>query len=115
MLADGSLALVRAVEGVFDTLTAKLVKTARLEVQEGITIKDADTGQPYCFQVKSGLATTTAGACVSATPTPTPSPTPEPTPEPTPSDSPPPAGGAEPPAESPSPTTDPTPEPTPTE
>ena len=113
MLSDGSLALVKAVEGVFAKLTTDEleVKTAAtfhqaVTVQQGITIIDQGDGQPYCFTMLYGSPTTIPGAC--STPTATPPPTLEP--EPTPSDTPTPEPDPEP---TPEPTA--TPEPTPSE
>jgi hypothetical protein len=114
-LASGSIQLVKAFEGVFDTVTAQFVKTERLESKTGLTTYDQLTGEAYCIQVRGGTTVSTLGACggeqspsttpsvtpegsatLSPTPSATPGPTATPTPESTPSPEPTPEGTPEP-------------------
>ncbi len=126
--------LVARFNDVFEIVFEKgIIQTAKgifqnVEVQNGITIYDRTTGEPYCIGVDNGQTVTISGVCDAPTPTPTPSetpapevmPTPEATPTPEPSVTPTPqpdlsgesSGGQAPPEVTPEPT--PTPDITPT-
>lgn len=135
VLASGSIQLVKAVNGVFEKLTAneivvgdfeanranvQTLQAENIESRNGITVYDTATGARFCMGVTNGITVSTPGACAAGTPTPSPTPTqatggsaggePSPSPEPTSAESSP-TEAASP---TPEPTAEPNPSPTPT-
>ncbi|MBI2064954.1 MAG: tail fiber domain-containing protein [Candidatus Yanofskybacteria bacterium] len=58
LLSDGTLAIIRATDGIFTN-----IKTERIEIRDGITIYDSVNSQPVCIRSVNNVLALTAGAC----------------------------------------------------